>query len=452
MLCDTLCFIANKYGKVTDKTLKSVLSDFYTAERLSEAKLRLISDIDKLNLPDKRPHISIRREGDGRLAKEVGDIMALFHFIDEHQISDKLPRYVASSPDTMPSIRLYDGDMNVLVSMIRTMNDKLMEFGSALAAISGEVRGLQQVSKELGLRPVPGQPTPAAAVASDINKVSGVTVTSKNGNSASESTTETNYAAAIPDWAVVASTPYPHGSRYAVLSTDDEERYDSSQPPFELVSHSRRKRTRQNTTPRQHPPQSEQQKSSRLVGKAAPVSNAKIKAAKRIRKKAVFCVDNVSTVCSVDDIRSFVSSLSIEVLSCFEVRPRQRRNGRAESNAYDRKAFRLCIFDDDRARLLDAVSWPDSIKVSEWYFKTPNSENDKRPRVSTDVIYDRAAGQPQIVHEINGNTTTAGASSTDTVAAAGAVASDGDVSASAMMSGDETIIQAADHSHYGDDN
>ena len=102
VLCDTLCFIANKYGKVTDKSLRSVLCDFYDAEKLSEAKLRLISDIDRLNLPDKRPHISIRRDGDGRLAKEVGDIMTLFHFVDEHKISDKLPRYVASSPDTMP--------------------------------------------------------------------------------------------------------------------------------------------------------------------------------------------------------------------------------------------------------------------------------------------------------------------------------------------------------------
>ena len=58
---------------------------------------------------------------------------------------------------------------------------------------------------------------------------------------------------------------------------------------------------------------------------------------------------------------------------------------------------------------------------------------------------------------INGNTITAGASSTDTVATAGAAAAaaaaaDGDVPESVMMSDDETIIQAADHSHYGDDN
>ena len=39
VLCDTLCFIVNKYGKVTEKVLKSAMSDFYTVECLSEAKL-----------------------------------------------------------------------------------------------------------------------------------------------------------------------------------------------------------------------------------------------------------------------------------------------------------------------------------------------------------------------------------------------------------------------------
>ena len=66
VLCDTSCFIVNKYGKVTEKALKSVMSDFYTVGCLSEAKLRLFSDIDKLDLStlsSKRPHIPMRRDG-----------------------------------------------------------------------------------------------------------------------------------------------------------------------------------------------------------------------------------------------------------------------------------------------------------------------------------------------------------------------------------------------------
>jgi len=40
-------------------------------------------------------------------------------------------------------------------------------------------------------------------------------------------------------------------------------------------------------------------------------------AAKPIKKKAVFCLDNISSLYSADDVRAYVSSLSIDVVSCF---------------------------------------------------------------------------------------------------------------------------------------
>jgi len=40
------------------------------------------------------------------------------------------------------------------------------------------------------------------------------------------------------------------------------------------------------------------------------------------------------------------------------------------------KPFRLCIFDEDRDRLLNAAIWPDSIKISPWYFKTAAAGDD----------------------------------------------------------------------------
>ena len=84
---------------------------------------------------------------------------------------------------------------------------------------------------------------------------------------------------------------------------------------------------------------------------------------------------------NVEDIRSFVSSMDINVISCFEVKPRRRRNVDAVP---DRKAFRLCICADDTERLLVADNWSDSIMISEWYFKPQTSRespDDKRLRV-----------------------------------------------------------------------
>ena len=107
VLSDVLCFLVNKYGKVSSKMLKNVLSDYYSADVVSDAKFQLSSDIDMLNLSTQRPHMPQRRDVDGRITKEVDDILSLFNFADENKLTDKLPKYVASSPDSMPSLRLY---------------------------------------------------------------------------------------------------------------------------------------------------------------------------------------------------------------------------------------------------------------------------------------------------------------------------------------------------------
>ena len=50
------------------------------------------------------------------------------------------------------------------------------------------------------------------------------------------------------------------------------------------------------------------------------------------------------------------------------------------------KAFRHCINAEDETRLLNALSWPDSIVISDWYFAQKKSVRDtaenKRRRVS----------------------------------------------------------------------
>jgi len=75
--------------------------DYYPADVLSEAKFQLMDDTDKLSLTMQRPHVPQRRDVDGRIAKEVDDILSLFNFVDENKLIDKLPKYMASSPDFM---------------------------------------------------------------------------------------------------------------------------------------------------------------------------------------------------------------------------------------------------------------------------------------------------------------------------------------------------------------
>jgi len=114
----------------------------------------------------------------------------------------------------------------------------------------------------------------------------------------------------------------------------------------------------------------------------------------------------------------------------------------------DRKAFRVCINDDNRRRFLDPAVWPDSISISEWFFKGQNV-NEKRRRV-----HDSSVDPSRTVESANSrNQASASLSSSlaDSRAAAAAaatatadVAATGSTSSQAHdndeMSGDDTNL------------
>ena len=46
VVSDVPCFIANKFGKFSLKSLKSILSDFYTVDNLATSKFFNFNDLD----------------------------------------------------------------------------------------------------------------------------------------------------------------------------------------------------------------------------------------------------------------------------------------------------------------------------------------------------------------------------------------------------------------------
>ena len=194
------------------------------------------------------------------------------------------------------------------------------------------------------------------------------------------------------DWATLTSTPSVTSNRFAPLQSmgDDGEEDDPSvvaQTAFTGVKSKKTKRARdlssQQPVPnRQNDKPTSERKAPAILGQSS-FPGGKVAAARDIRKKAVFCVDNVSTSCTMEDIKSFVTkTLRIEVLSCYKAQPRRR--WREETSVDDRNAFRLCICEKDRDRLLDANAWPTSVLISDWVFKKPNG-NDKRLRMDIEA-------------------------------------------------------------------
>ena len=69
--------------------------------------------------------------------------MLLFTCIDENKLIDQLPRYAFDNPDAMPSIRLYEGNFYGIIKMLDKLNDKISEYGSAIAILSRDLQTVQ---------------------------------------------------------------------------------------------------------------------------------------------------------------------------------------------------------------------------------------------------------------------------------------------------------------------
>ena len=418
--CDVLCYLRNKFDKMPVKLLKSSLADFYTVEVLCDAKKQLLDDISVLNLSVKMPHVPQRRDGDTRLTREIDEMFALLSRLDEHKHLDDLPRYVASGPDSMPSGRIYEGDLSVLLNMMKKMSSEISELRSKLISVARDVRAIQSC---------PPEPFPSLPHSIVINKANDQqrlqpqsTVVSaqsiakpvagnpdgvfENTVSKSKSTYDDNRSAVSgSSWANLAPTPCTSSNRFDVLAsaTDDDE--DTA---FQPAPSRRGKRPRNRTSsPVVQPPQAQrpradrnnaQQRRSELLVFGKSTSRRGIYAAKALIRKAVFYVGNVNKECTEHDIVSFVKGMNVNVVSCFEVRPRRRY---VDDRCDDRKAFRLCISDDSSERMLDASWWPQSVIVSNWHFKQRSTEagaDDKRRRVEDEgasAAEEQSAGHDQ---------------------------------------------------------
>jgi len=442
VLCSPLCFLVKKYCQTQVKMLKSALLDFYDGDTLSKAKQQLLTDFSSITEQvgiDSVPHIPQRRDGDSRAQREVDDMLTMLNVLDERLLLHKLPVYVSDGPDKMPAMRLYEGDFSVMMGILEKLNGKLTTFGSVLSAISRDVEALKSKSTVLARA---GQPADQPRVVNNetlnetltrpessvlnldtlssqqawpVLPVRGIetvvqplmtSIGNSSGHQPSSSATETTStcdvrnnlsgvkSASCPDkqWSVLASTPQGNNRFAALASTDDEVNEDR---PFTTVRSLRAvrasaKRHRQQSAQAQQAERQSSQpalgrlKSRVVTGQSSAVSSS-LWAAKKTIKKAVLCVDNVNLACNENDISAYVSSLGAEVFTCYQTKPRRRPNESAE-DVMDRRAFRLCVNAADRDRLLNPDVWPDSLRISDWFFSNKNTQesngNDgKRQRI-----------------------------------------------------------------------
>jgi hypothetical protein len=141
----------SKFGNRSRIDLKNVFKDYFTVIVANAAREKLHFDIVNLNLPPEVnvPVLKDRRSGPNQHNNIVDDLFTLVQFVDEHKLQDSLPSYVCSSVDEMPSTRLLEGDMCMLLAKFEKFDkrldsvfDKLAVIGGKMAAMAGKVDSL----------------------------------------------------------------------------------------------------------------------------------------------------------------------------------------------------------------------------------------------------------------------------------------------------------------------
>lgn len=396
---EILCYISNKFGKIAMQQLKSIVSNFYVYDQVAAAKDILVSEIDKLDLNKwprparRRPSIDIR----DKLKTDIDDIFAMFVYVDEQKLSDRLPLFVASNPDMLPSNNWSEGDviglMNRFASIeeqLSVINDKLIERSTtdcnkltkmedqlsilssklddrarAESSIISEIQAVRQeisMSTQKKLRPDDNRLNRSRFITarnSGLGQPCGLSIQSNDQPNTSMEFGDIVTGTDESDdgrrddrqaWATLPANPI------SIANNDDFSQVISKKRKRTLTAELRAARLEANKPAGS----SSATNSNRLIGNASATTH--LKAAKDLTKKSVYCVNNVDTEVTCAEMSEFVEAMKVRVISCFETKTKYANS----------KAFRICINSDDKCAFLDISNWPCNIVLRAWTFK--NSE------------------------------------------------------------------------------
>ena len=382
-LCDLLCF-ANYYAKrLTTKSVKSMIHDFYSPSVVTAAKERLQQDLTALNLDVTLPRMPSRRDSAQRIRAEIDDIFSLLDFCDLHKLHSRLPTYVSNNPEQLPQLRLEKGDVVVMVNKIDKLQEEInnlrsenmslrCDIGRSLAAIENRLVSHTPAATRLSINPI--QQPVAHFVSADSRPVgdSGIALTAASrdmdttvavidpGQPAhSVSVSAANVGVNGSDVGYTTVVNNRHARRSANVRTDSVNELDrpSDNSAVAVVS---------------QPAQRQQQavrgsianrRKERVVG-AADVTWNGVRAARKISAhQSVFCIYNVDRGTSCEAMEAYLTNcMQIRVLSISQARVADKWRDSTVS-------FRVCIPTTDKDTLLNPELLPMYVGIRAWTFK-----------------------------------------------------------------------------------
>ncbi len=369
VVCEPLCFVFRRFGKIPEKQLKQVLIDFFDADVLSLAKSRLSDDIGKLNL-EKWPRPTQHRNSDNRAKLEVDDIITLLSFLDEQLLFENVPIYVCEDIDRIPSTKWMDGDLQLIMAKLTSLQEDNSELRAQLKVLMGIMADLpkdigvqnRQLVRQLAFESV-------AAAAAAVNSDSAIL-----DNNAMMCDPQPARLNSDSDWPQlttnhgISENHPPVGHSLVGSVTADSEGEGGT---WRLQASRRLKRKKTNSghdlstdtvkqsTSTSDAVNSKKPSTVKVVGKLQSGS-CKIQASDAVVTKSVYCVSNISCGYSVEDMIAFLADNDVKVVSCFE----------SKTKFEGTKAFRVCINSKHKEHFLCPDIWPENVIIRDWFFKS----------------------------------------------------------------------------------
>src|SRR6218665_3068529 len=132
---ELLCYILNKFGRVAEDKIKSIILDFYTTEEISEGKIMLNKNFVQVKL-EELPRLK-KRLGDNKNTKDLDDIFEMVNLADEKLMLNDLPSFLAVNLERVPHLRPEDLDLVVLSKKVSAIEDRLKLLSDAGSPLVG---------------------------------------------------------------------------------------------------------------------------------------------------------------------------------------------------------------------------------------------------------------------------------------------------------------------------
>lgn len=345
LISDLLCYSIKKFARVAHKPLKAVLCDFYNSDEISAAKDLLISEIDKACVDKLKEDPTMqrwtkparrRKDSVNRSSLEIEDILQSILYADGAKILDKLPVFVSTDPDRMPSIKLTDGDLALVLLKLTKIEERQEGICSKLSTV---VRNVDLQKSSLHSGHFPSLHTKQFVTVPEASNITSASDIAENSDFDGELLTQRRKRKkpVTPTFASVVASNMPCG------------------PITKSVSGSAAA------------PRGNQRKT--WIGAS---SSANLKASKNIIvKKAVFFLGNIDSTYTIDNVSVYIKSLGIRLLSCFQL-PKN------DNYPEDNRSFRICIVDEDKSKLCNCDNWALGVSLREWKFKPKITDDPTR--------------------------------------------------------------------------